>query len=55
MYPFFKIKFEYLSIPEFWIYVKKEQFKFSQLVSEMLLLFETIGCVKELINYIEIP
>jgi hypothetical protein len=36
-----RIKFEALSLPEFWIYIKKEHFELSQLATEVLLLFGT--------------
>jgi hypothetical protein len=36
-----KIKFEALSLPKFWIYIKTEYLELSQLATEMLLLFET--------------
>jgi hypothetical protein len=36
-----KIKFEAVSLPEFWIYIKKEYLELSQLATEVLLLFGT--------------
>jgi 17beta-estradiol 17-dehydrogenase/3beta-hydroxysteroid 3-dehydrogenase/mitotic-spindle organizing protein 1 len=36
-----KIKFEALSLSEFWIYIKKEHLELSQLATEVLLLFGT--------------
>jgi hypothetical protein len=36
-----KIKFEALSLPEFWIYIKIEHLELSQLATEVLLHFET--------------
>jgi hypothetical protein len=36
-----KIKFEALSVPEFWIFIKKKHVKLSQLSTEMLLLCGT--------------